>query len=525
MRSTSNQRSGRGSIFSRLCGLLAACLVLLLFIVAGLPAAALADTAVDFPDAALQAIIRQAINKPAGDIYPSDLQALTVLNAGNAGITDIHGVEYCTNLQTLNLYQNNISDISPLVGLAKLQGLWLYMNQISSISPLAGLSSLTGVYLCYNQISDISPLANLKNLQVLYCSYNQLNDISIVAGLPDLNMINFSGNNLTDITALAGLTNLHGVDLSWNKIDSVAPLVANSGVGASDNIGLVHNLLDISAGSPDLADIETLIGRGAIVTYLPQDAAPVAEYTLTTQVSGSGTVTRSPDQASYAAGSSVNLTATAASGWSFSGWSGDLTGSANPASLTVNADKTVTATFTQPPATTYTLTVNTVGQGTVTKSPDQASYAAGSSVNLTAAAAAGWSFSGWSGDLTGSANPASLTMSADKTVTATFVSNACGLTINIVGQGAVTRSPDKTSYDVGDTVTLTAVPASGWLFDHWSGDLTGSANPASLTFNANKTITATFIQAPYFLTIDVIGQGPLPKNRTSFRTSGAAKSN
>jgi uncharacterized repeat protein (TIGR02543 family) len=33
--------------------------------------------------------------------------------------------------------------------------------------------------------------------------------------------------------------------------------------------------------------------------------------------------------------------------WSFTGWSGDLTGATNPQNLTMDGDKTITATFTE----------------------------------------------------------------------------------------------------------------------------------------------------------------------------------
>jgi len=41
-------------------------------------------------------------------------------------------------------------------------------------------------------------------------------------------------------------------------------------------------------------------------------------------------------------------------------------------------------------------------------------------------------------------------------------------------------------------VTVTAVPAAGWQFDGWSGDLSGTANPTTITMNANKSVTANF---------------------------------
>jgi len=67
----------------------------------------------------------------------------------------------------------------------------------------------------------------------------------------------------------------------------------------------------------------------------------------------------------------------------------------------------------------YTLTVNVVGSGTVTKNPDQPIYSAGTSVTLTAVNGS-QTFSAWSGDLTGSTNPSVIVMDGNKSVTATF---------------------------------------------------------------------------------------------------------
>ena len=46
------------------------------------------------------------------------------------------------------------------------------------------------------------------------------------------------------------------------------------------------------------------------------------------------------------------------------------------------------------------------------------------------------------------------------------------------------------------SVSLEAIPASGYNFDHWSGSLTGSSNPTSITMNGNKSIVAHFVEAP-----------------------------
>ena len=78
------------------------------------------------------------------------------------------------------------------------------------------------------------------------------------------------------------------------------------------------------------------------------------------------------------------------------------------------------------------------------------------------------------------------------------------LTVNIVGQGSVTAAPPDTvilppgtvifpyTFISGTVVTLTAIPYTNWYFAGWSGDLSGTANPAQLTMDANKVVTATF---------------------------------
>src|SRR5439155_14682576 len=122
---------------------------------------------------------------------------------------------------------------------------------------------------------------------------------------------------------------------------------------------------------------------------------------------GSGTVAKSPDHASYDHGSLVELTATPAVGYHFVGWSGDASGSDNPLSVTMDAAKSITATFA---INTYALDVTTAGNGTVARSPDHASYDHGSSVELTATPAEGSHVLQSRGHVIGSPHPVSVTM-------------------------------------------------------------------------------------------------------------------
>ncbi|MFC2062339.1 leucine-rich repeat domain-containing protein [Chloroflexota bacterium] len=160
------------------------------------------DTPVTFPDANLEAAIREAIDKPEGLIFTSDLDGLTSLKT--KGITDLTGLEYCTNLTELDLVWNQITDISPLASLTKLTALDLRQNQISDISPLASLTNLTDLSLDNNQISDISPLANLTNLNDLRLGWNQIADISPLQNLTKLTELGLDGNQIADVSPLVG---------------------------------------------------------------------------------------------------------------------------------------------------------------------------------------------------------------------------------------------------------------------------------------------------------------------------------
>src|SRR5207249_7492766 len=227
-------------------------------------------------------------------------------------------------------------------------------------------------------------------------------------------------------------------------------------------------------------------------------------YTLSVTTVGSGTVAKSPNQASYNYGTVVQLTATPSTGWHFVAWSGDAGGSANPLSVTMDGNKNITATFA---INTYTLSVTTAGSGTVAKSPDQPTYNHGTVVQLTASPAAGWHFVSWSGDASGTANPLSVTMDGNKSVTATFEINSYTLNVSVVGSGTVTKSPNQASYNHGTVVQLTATPAAGWHLVGWSGDASGSLNPLSVTMDGNKNITATFAINIYTLSVTTVGSG------------------
>jgi uncharacterized repeat protein (TIGR02543 family) len=272
-------------------------------------------------------------------------------------------------------------------------------------------------------------------------------------------------------------------------------------VATTNASGVATTTLVAPHSSQDTSATVTALCNGAqdsvVVSYL-------GSYELTTNIVGSGTVTRDPHLVGYALGVVVTLTAVPDPGWSFGGWSGDLTGTTNPVTITMDGPKVVTATFTQDQ---YTLAVNVVEGGSVAADPAVGPYLHGQVVTLTATADVGWSFADWSGDLDSSENPATITIVGNTSITATFIEEAYALTTYVVGQGAITRNSNEASYHYGDVVTVTAVPEAGWTFYGWSGDLMGASNPETVTITGDTAITATFTQDVYAVVLSTDGDG------------------
>ncbi|NLP03104.1 MAG: pectate lyase [Fibrobacter sp.] len=150
----------------------------------------------------------------------------------------------------------------------------------------------------------------------------------------------------------------------------------------------------------------------------------------------------------------------------------------------------------------YNLTVSVAqGQGTIT--PSSGSFESGASVTLTATPAGGFLFDRWGGDLSGSTNPATVTMNGNKSISAYFVQdtrNYYTVTKQANPGGSITQNPEGNSLAEGTSVTLTAVPNSGWTFSGWSGDHSGTdATYTVSSLNRNISVSASFIPIDRFV--------------------------
>jgi hypothetical protein len=161
---------------------------------------------------------------------------------------------------------------------------------------------------------------------------------------------------------------------------------------------------------------------------------------------------------------------------------------------------------------THTLTVDVSpeGGGTVRVDPDVSLYSEGEEVLLTATAAAGYTFSHWSGSLFTTANPTILTMTSDHVLTANFRSTTRTLTVS-AGTGGQVPDPGEGvfSYHEGAVVSVKAVAHAGCRFAGWVGTAVAEGrvaepNAASteVAVEGDCTLHATFATLFELLYVD-----------------------
>jgi len=143
----------------------------------------------------------------------------------------------------------------------------------------------------------------------------------------------------------------------------------------------------------------------------------------------------------------------------------------------------------------YQLTTSVEGSGSISEEVIEqptASYDYGTTVRLTGIPSDGWEFQEWGGDLNSTENPIEITIEDEKEVTAIFVRKKFTVDITIYGEGNVQISPDIQEFEYETVIELNAVPADGWKFFEWHGDIESAENPIQLTITKNLNLDLLF---------------------------------
>ena len=217
-----------------------------------------------------------------------------------------------------------------------------------------------------------------------------------------------------------------------------------------------------------------------------------SSFILTISASKGGTVRPKPGEHSHIPGTKVKIEAFPNKGYKFSHWSGDVEGSKNPIKFTMDSDKTIKAHFIKQ----HTLALRSQKGGTTSPSPGSHTFDHGTEVTITAIPESNFRFSNWTGDVLSTENPLTIEMNSNMSITANFV-RQYNLTL-AAGTGGTTIPPPGTyTYDKGAKVTITAAPLAHHRFSQWTGDLSRTSNPATITMNRDKSITANFSRIIY----------------------------
>ena len=189
------------------------------------------------------------------------------------------------------------------------------------------------------------------------------------------------------------------------------------------------------------------------VTACPEDAtqANARTFTITVSMAGTGTgkVAATPQATSYKEGTSVSLLATPSTMSNFTGWSGDCIGVANPCSLTLSDNRTVTATFT--PST----------GGAQYDGSYAGKWSGGQSNGATltsdiALQLANGAVQGTLGPISGSVGAFSGTVSPTGAIAATIASGTNGCAVSLTGQATTVTSAGATTATISGAYTLLA---------------------------------------------------------------------
>lgn len=355
-----------------------------------------------------------------------------------------------------------------------------------------------------------------------YLRFNFQND---GGGINSLVLVNGQGNN----TAVVFSTPVALSGASYMRVNRAGDIwnlqYSTNGVDWTFATTYTRTLVTNQIG-PFVGNTGTDPAHTNTIDYFMNLAAPITNedppITLSVTQVGEGAVTRAPDKQRYGCNEAVTLTAAPAADWTFAGWSGDITEAGATALVTMTESKEVTATFTN--TTPYAVNVNVVSQkadgsdggdagGAVTRNPSKPTYLFGEEVELTAAPTPGWSFMGWSGDWEGVELAATVPVTGNMDITATFDQDEYTVETLVINEGvgaggAITVEPDKDAYLYGEPVKVTVTTEVGWTFAGWEGEGVSGTDPVlNLTMTGDVVAIARLVQDQYDLAVEIISEG------------------
>ena len=234
-------------------------------------------------------------------------------------------------------------------------------------------------------------------------------------------------------------------------------------------------------------------------------------YTITTSAGIGGTIT---ENQSVEQGETVSITARPDTGYELQSWSGScgiFSKSTNPIYITGSKDCSISASFEK---VSYAITTSAGTGGSITGNQ---SVKHGESVGITATPSTGYELQSWSGScgiFSTSTNPASFTATKDCSISASFEKVSYAITTSVGTGGSITRNQ---SVKHGESVSITAIPDTGYQIRSWSGScgiFSTSTNPVSIVGSADCSISVAFEKVSYTITTSAGDGGSITGNQS-----------
>ena len=236
---------------------------------------------VNIIDENFETVLREHLNKPTGDIINTELETLTKIYARNRNIENIYGIEFCLNLDTLDIGENSISDLFPLSNLKQLSILNVDNNKITDIEPLRGLGRLTNLYLNNNNLSSINAISNLTKLTHLFLNNTNIQDVSTLSNLLNLQYLTLSANPLNNFESINGINSLKTLELldleqfNFSDIKDITNLqtlyLTNTPVVNLDPVANITSLQNLIMNNCSLSNIDSLANLNKLAKLLLND--------------------------------------------------------------------------------------------------------------------------------------------------------------------------------------------------------------------------------------------------------------
>jgi hypothetical protein len=155
------------------------------------------------------------------------------------------------------------------------------------------------------------------------------------------------------------------------------------------------------------------------------------------------------------------------------------------------------------PPTEYTLTINASPGGYTVPTVGSYSYSEGTVVQVAAIPEAGYRLVEWqeNGQPISINQSVSIMMNSDRAINAVFEEvvvppDTYSAIISVIGSGYTIPAPGTYIHNAGDIIPVSAVPAEGWQFNHWDGDVSGNQDQIEVTIDKDTSVIAVFVEKP-----------------------------